>query len=133
MVTSVKKTAAAGKKKIDTEIKKTAIKKVVKEKPESLKKNAVPAVKKVAAKTPAVKKTVVKKQAEAEVLTAEKKPAVAKKSASAKKKVKITPEERWHMIATAAYFLAERRGFAAGYEMLDWKTAEAEIDEKFNT
>jgi hypothetical protein len=32
------------------------------------------------------------------------------------------------MIATAAYFLAERRGFAGGYQMQDWIAAEAEID-----
>lgn len=31
-------------------------------------------------------------------------------------------------IAEAAYFRAERRGFAPGYEVLDWLEAEAEID-----
>jgi hypothetical protein len=34
------------------------------------------------------------------------------------------------MIATAAYFLAERRGFSGGYEMQDWISAEANIDSK---
>jgi hypothetical protein len=32
------------------------------------------------------------------------------------------------MIATASYYLAERRGFAGGYEMQDWIAAEAQID-----
>jgi hypothetical protein len=32
------------------------------------------------------------------------------------------------MIAEAAYFVAERRGFAGGGELDDWLLAEAEID-----
>jgi len=32
------------------------------------------------------------------------------------------------MIAEAAYFRAERRGFAPGNEMEDWLQAETEID-----
>ena len=35
---------------------------------------------------------------------------------------------RNEMIATAAYFSAERRGFAPGDELADWLAAEAEID-----
>ena len=38
------------------------------------------------------------------------------------------PEEREYMIAEAAYFRAERRGFAPGNEMEDWLQAETEID-----
>jgi hypothetical protein len=34
------------------------------------------------------------------------------------------------MIAAAAYFLAEKRGFAPGHEVEDWLTAEREIDER---
>jgi hypothetical protein len=41
---------------------------------------------------------------------------------------KPSPEERQRMIAEAAYFRAERRGFAAGGELDDWLRAEAEID-----
>jgi len=41
---------------------------------------------------------------------------------------KFTPEERERLVATAAYFRAERRGFAPGYEVLDWLEAEAEVD-----
>ncbi len=37
-------------------------------------------------------------------------------------------EERDRMIAEAAYFRAERRGFAPGNEMEDWLQAESEID-----
>lgn len=37
-------------------------------------------------------------------------------------------EEREHMICEAAYFYAQRRGFAAGGELDDWLRAEAEID-----
>lgn len=40
----------------------------------------------------------------------------------------ITLEERYRMIAEAAYFRAERRGFAAGGELDDWVRAESEID-----
>lgn len=42
----------------------------------------------------------------------------------------VNPEERYRMIAEAAYFRAERRGFAAGYELQDWLEAEAEIDKQ---
>jgi len=33
------------------------------------------------------------------------------------------------LIATAAYYRAEKRGFAAGYEDEDWLAAEREIDD----
>jgi hypothetical protein len=39
-----------------------------------------------------------------------------------------SPEDRRRMIADAAYFRAERRGFAAGGELDDWLAAEGEID-----
>ncbi|HMM53441.1 MAG TPA: DUF2934 domain-containing protein [Candidatus Desulfobacillus sp.] len=40
----------------------------------------------------------------------------------------VTAEERQRLIAEAAYFKAERRGFACGGELADWIEAEAEID-----
>jgi len=40
----------------------------------------------------------------------------------------VTPEERYRMIAEAAYFLAEKRGFVDGDVAEDWLAAEAEID-----
>lgn len=38
-----------------------------------------------------------------------------------------TTDQRMQMIATAAYFRAEQRGFAPGCEMEDWLAAEAEV------
>jgi len=38
-----------------------------------------------------------------------------------------SPDELSAMIATAAYFCAERREFAPGHELEDWLTAEKEI------
>lgn len=40
----------------------------------------------------------------------------------------ITLEARSRMIAEAAYYIAERRGFEPGYEFEDWLAAEAEVD-----
>lgn len=41
----------------------------------------------------------------------------------------IGPERRRQMIAEAAYFRAQRRGFAPGAEVEDWLESEAEIEE----
>jgi hypothetical protein len=38
--------------------------------------------------------------------------------------------ELHHRIAVAAYFLAERRGFAPGHELDDWLAAEDAIEEE---
>jgi hypothetical protein len=40
----------------------------------------------------------------------------------------LPSEERHRMIALAAYFRAERRGFNPGQELDDWFEAEAKID-----
>ena len=40
----------------------------------------------------------------------------------------VDAEMRQQMIAAAAYFMAERRGFAAGHELEDWVAAEAAIE-----
>jgi hypothetical protein len=40
----------------------------------------------------------------------------------------VTAEARWRMIAEAAYFKAQRRGFVGGDSKRDWAEAEAEID-----
>ena len=37
-------------------------------------------------------------------------------------------EKREQMIAVAAYFRAERRGFCPGFELDDWLAAEADVD-----
>jgi len=41
----------------------------------------------------------------------------------------ISPERRQQMIAEAAYFRAQRRGFAPGAEAQDWLESEAEVEE----
>lgn len=65
--------------------------------------------------------------------TAAKKPAakraVAKAPAAPKAgKPAISAAKRRHYIEVAAYYIAERRGFAGGSAADDWRTAEAEID-----
>ena len=67
------------------------------------------------------------------------KPATKKKTATRKavprkpaRQPKPTPafseSERRHMIAEAAYYLAEKRGFADGDPAQDWIAAEAQIE-----
>ena len=38
-------------------------------------------------------------------------------------------EDRYRLIAEAAYFRAESRGFVPGSELQDWLAAEIEVDE----
>jgi len=38
-------------------------------------------------------------------------------------------EDRYRMVAEAAYFRAERRGFVPGAELEDWLAAEIEVEE----
>lgn len=40
----------------------------------------------------------------------------------------FTPEQRRHHIETAAYYIAEQRGFSDGGALEDWLKAEQEID-----
>lgn len=75
--------------------------------------------KKAASKTEATKKKVAKKKT------------VSKKASSKTNEptdLNLSPEERWRMIAIAAYHRAEKRGFAGGHELEDWTEAEREID-----
>lgn len=57
------------------------------------------------------------------------KPKAAKPKAPERNDVatSLTPAERLRMIEQAAFFRAERRGFAPGHEFEDWLAAEAEI------
>ena len=48
-----------------------------------------------------------------------------------KKMASVSPEQRYQMIAEAAYFIAEKRGFLGGDVAQDWLDAEAEIDRLF--
>jgi len=45
---------------------------------------------------------------------------------------KVTSIERQQMIAEAAYFRAERRGFSSGDPIRDWCEAEAEVDARLH-
>lgn len=42
----------------------------------------------------------------------------------------VGPERRAALIAEAAYFRAEKRGFGPGHETEDWLAAEAEVDDR---
>jgi hypothetical protein len=42
----------------------------------------------------------------------------------------IDPELRHEMIATAAYYIAEQRGFAPGHQLEDWYRAQVAIDKE---
>ncbi len=55
------------------------------------------------------------------------KPAVI---AAASVVAKIDPGQRQRMIAEAAYYLAEKRGFTPGNQITDWAEAEKQIDAK---
>lgn len=80
-----------------------------------------------------------KKAAPAPVATAAPKAAVAKspakKAAPAKASVKpaatrpaVTVEQRHNYIEVAAFYVAQRRGFAPGNPIDDWAMAEREVD-----
>jgi len=51
--------------------------------------------------------------------------AKARKAPAAKKE--LSPEERHEMIARAAFFIAEHRGFLGGNALSDWLLAEREV------
>ncbi len=59
-----------------------------------------------------------------------------RKSAAAAAKAKssvasfVDPGQRAALIAEAAYFRAQKRGFAPGHEVEDWLAAEADVDAK---
>ena len=42
----------------------------------------------------------------------------------------VDPDVRRQLVAAEAYFLAERRGFAAGRELEDWVAAEVAVDSR---
>jgi Protein of unknown function (DUF2934) len=66
---------------------------------------------------------------------APRKPAVTKLAKAGKQSTKsvthfVGPEQRAALIAEAAYFRAEMRGFASGHETSDWLAAENDVDSK---
>ncbi len=113
--------AAAGKPKAATTTLQTAAKKSLVKKP-AAKKAAIAEPKK--AKAPAVKKPPEKKIPE------KKTPAIRVKPATPDKTVtRPTPEERYRMVETAAYFIAEQHGFQ-GRSDEHWAAAERQIAAK---
>ena len=54
--------------------------------------------------------------------------AAAKKTPPAGILLPVSHEERWRMVAEAAYYIAQRRGFVGGDPNADWAEAEAEVD-----
>ena len=50
--------------------------------------------------------------------------------APAKKKPSLAEERAWS-VANAAYYLAEKRGFAPGRDLEDWFEAEKAIEARF--
>jgi hypothetical protein len=79
---------------------------------------------------PAAKKTTAAKPVVAKKPAAKK--AAPAKTAPAKKGNSITAEQRYRMIAEAAYYIAEKRGFAPGDPSRDWADAEAQIRAMFS-
>lgn len=106
-------------------------------------KKATPASAEKAAATPkaAVKKPAAAKTAAAKPVAAKTAEAAAKKSTAAAKKPAtkrasgpkpvFTPEQRYLMIAEAAYYRSERQGFM-GDPVQNWVEAEAEIEALFS-
>ena len=87
------------------------------------------ATKKSATKKPAAKKAAKLTASKAKASTASKPKAVKKSpaiKASTIKPVKISAAERYRMVETAAYFIAERHDFT-GNSTDYWITAEAQI------
>ena len=60
-------------------------------------------------------------------VTAAKSPAKSAPETCADVVPSISVEERERLVARAAYFRAEKRGFAPGCELQDWVEAEAEV------
>lgn len=77
------------------------------------------------APTPAMKKAA---PAKAAAPTKAKNPAAPKVAASSAPKKAASHAQRANYIEVAAYYIAERRGFAPGDPLADWAEAEAEID-----
>jgi hypothetical protein len=73
----------------------------------------------IAAKVPAAAKAPVAKKAS---------PAKPKASATPAAKPALNAEQRNHYVEVAAFYIAERRGFAPGNAADDWCAAEAEVD-----
>lgn len=103
-------------------------------------KSSKPAVKRPAAATKAPTKSGAQKSAAAvkpatkratpatSALKAKASPKAAVASRKRNARASVSPEQRRNYVEIAAYYIAERRGFAPGDPLQDWIEAEAEID-----
>jgi len=78
------------------------------------------------------RKPAVKQQVKSTGTSKSAKKAVTKseRSQSGSRVTPVTPEQRQAMIQEAAYYLAEREGFAGHSPLENWLIAEAEIDSR---
>lgn len=91
--------------------------------------SAKPAAKKATVAKPVAAKSIATKTTAAKPVAKKAAPA---KVTSAKKGNGISAEQRYRMIAEAAYYIAEKRGFAPGDPSKDWADAEAQIRGMFS-
>jgi len=105
-----KKTASTAKKAV---VKKTAP-------------AAAPVAKKAAAKKAPVRKTAARQPVPKAAPSVSQR--LPERPVTLKPAAEVTPEERWRMVAEAAYYRAEKRNFAPGHHDEDWSAAEAEVD-----
>lgn len=89
---------------------------------------AKPAAKAAPKKAAPVKKAAAPKAAAARKPVAKPAAKLAARVGNGGGNVRVTPEQRYRMIAEAAYYQAEKRGFVGGDCAQDWLDAEAEID-----
>lgn len=114
-------TGTAGRSAVKPKTAKTA---VTASKKTPVKKAATAAAKPKTAKSPAVKKTAA--PAAAKKAPAKKAAAAKAKTVPGKVRAQVSPEERYRMVQTAAYFIAEHNGFC-GDSTEHWAAAEIEI------
>ena len=89
--------------------------------------------KQASGKTTPAKKKAPSKKASAKKTPAKKGASGAKRSAPRRPRAQaVTPEERHCLIAQAAYFIAEQRGFQGGGALDDWLRAEADVDARLS-
>jgi hypothetical protein len=84
------------------------------------------------AKRESLGKKTTKKAAAARELTDGAVIAVLEAAQPAAADANIDADTRRRLVAAEAYFLAERRGFAAGGELEDWVTAERAVDSRLH-
>ncbi len=61
------------------------------------------------------------------------KTAAKSKRSAATRSAPVDPDSIRELVAAEAYYLAERRGFIAGYELEDWVTAERVVESRMTS